>query len=539
MVTARGRWLGDDAMRKPVAVGMAVGRSSRMDAKVAAVKKEVKVGGDFETRGLFCAEEIAELRHRLLAWYDVNHRILPWRKNPHSKRSDRDAGPPPPEDKSDFAYCVWVSEGTLHYELRFSLIVRLELTQENTPSLTLRTLPSVMLQQTRVETVKAYYTRWMEAYPTLTDLAEADLERVNELWAGLGYYRRARFLLEGARHVRDKCGGRMPGEVEELHKIPGIGMYTASAIASIAFGRRAGVVDGNVIRVLSRLRALAGDPRAPANTKLHWRLSNSVVDADRPGCFNQALMELGATVCTPKAPKCGECPARAQCLALRRQEEWGADSEGGPSVTDFPEKVKKKPPRMETIRCCVLVVTSEGRGHFLLIKRPDKGLLAGLWEFPNVPVGAKTEEEGSKPPRGREELVGLLGEILEGGSLEAFTGKGAQKLKEVGSFEHVFSHIKQTTIVDMCSLQVDAKAFGTLSEMQGPRETRLVPVDSKEGVASLSTGVRKAIRLYSGLGKKASVSRKNKKKEGKAEADKSQRRLDQFFGKGARVKDEE
>ena len=124
-VTARGRWLRDDAMRKPVAVGMAVGRSSRMDAKVAAVKKEVKVGGDFETRGLFCAEEIAELRHRLLAWYDVNHRILPWRKNPHSKRSDRDAGHPPPEDKSDFAYCVWVSEGTLHYELRFSLIVRL------------------------------------------------------------------------------------------------------------------------------------------------------------------------------------------------------------------------------------------------------------------------------------------------------------------------------------------------------------------------------------------------------------------------------
>ena len=453
-------------------------------------------------------DEIVEIRSTLLDWYDHNHRVLPWRRNPFSKlkRFEKDSetdAPSQPEEieiencdpraqknntstsssegggagtESQFAYCVWVSE--------------------------------MMLQQTQVKTVKAYYQRWLERYPTVQDLACSDLETVNKLWAGLGYYRRAKFLLEGAKYVCTHHDGHLPSNVQDLLKIPGIGLYTASAIASIAFRRQAGVVDGNVIRVLSRLRALEGDPRRSDNTKLHWKLSNELVDADRPGCFNQSLMELGATICTPKAPQCNSCPLRGNCKALGKAKESSRRMKGSTkpgihvvSVTDYPEKVKKKPPREETIRSCIFVLRRDDNDkdkHFLLVKRPDKGLLAGLWEFPNVPVAEKAASLGKASKlAGRNDLLELLVPLLDKCTVDREID-----LKLLGEFTHVFSHIKQKNIVDY----YEAKVCEDFLHRQILRSARALPKVkfvscSSQEVKELSTGVRKAINLYTKFSK--------------------------------------
>jgi A/G-specific adenine glycosylase len=174
-----------------------------------------------------------------------------------------------------------------------------------------------MLQQTRVDTVRPYFERWMRSYPTIDALADADLDDVLRHWQGLGYYGRARNLHRAARLVRERHDGRLPGDPSALRKLPGIGEYTAGAVASIAFGARAPAVDGNVRRVLARLHGLA-DPGA---AELR-RLATALIPAERPGDFNQALMELGATVCTPRSPACGACPLTDWCRAqaLGRQE---------------------------------------------------------------------------------------------------------------------------------------------------------------------------------------------------------------------------
>jgi A/G-specific adenine glycosylase len=185
----------------------------------------------------------------------------------------------------------------------------------------------IMLQQTRVDTVVAYHTRWMARFPTVSALAAASEDDVNALWSGLGYYRRARLLHKGAKHVCEALGGVMPRTVEGLKQIPGIGPYTAGAIASIAFGVNTPVVDGNVIRVLSRMRALGGSPKSAGLVQACWEVAASLNDPDHPGDFNQALMELGATLCSPKAPRCDMCPVQAQCRAVA--EARGGDALGG------------------------------------------------------------------------------------------------------------------------------------------------------------------------------------------------------------------
>ena len=204
----------------------------------------------------------AEIRRRLLSAYDVGKRDLPWRGE---------------EDP----YRIWVSE--------------------------------VMLQQTRVETVVPYYRAWMDRFPTVEALAEADEDEVLRAWQGFGYYSRARRLREGARVVRERFGGCLPRSSLELRDLPGVGEYTAGAVASIAFGEVVPAVDGNVKRVLARLF----DVPTPSPAELR-ALAADLVDPKRPGDFNQALMELGATVCTPRAPLCGECPLDSICLALER-----------------------------------------------------------------------------------------------------------------------------------------------------------------------------------------------------------------------------
>jgi len=259
----------------------------------------------------------ADLRDALLAHYDRHARPLPW-------RADTDP------------YRVWVSE--------------------------------VMLQQTRVETVVPYYQAWMRRFPTLETLADAPEEAVLKAWEGLGYYRRARNLARGARVVRERFGGRLPADVGDLRSIPGVGEYTAGAVASIAFGRPEPAVDGNVRRVLARLcdrpEPTAGWLRDTAST---------LVCPERPGDFNQALMELGATLCTPRRPACGDCPWSGWCRAR---------AAGTQEARPLPGR--RAPVPLRRIDCVVVVRGANHRSapRLLVRRRSTEGLLGGLWEFP-------------------------------------------------------------------------------------------------------------------------------------------------------------
>lgn len=255
----------------------------------------------------------------LLAWYDMGRRILPWREEPTP-------------------YHVWVSE--------------------------------IMLQQTRVEAVKPYYDRFMRTLPDIQSLAKVEEEKLLKLWEGLGYYNRARNLKKTAGIIVMDYGGRMPGTYEELLKLPGIGSYTAGAIASIAFSRKSPAVDGNVLRILSRLRL---DGRNILDARVKKEIEEEltgVIPEDRPGDFNQALMELGAVVCIPNGTaKCDICPLVHLCMAREAER-----------VAEFPKKEAKKQRSVE--EKTVLVILDEDK--VMLHKRDDKGLLAGMYEFPSM-----------------------------------------------------------------------------------------------------------------------------------------------------------
>jgi len=287
------------------------------------VKVQLGVDNEDEKLRKGCLKAICK---PLLEWYDTNRRILPWREN---------ATP----------YRVWVSE--------------------------------IMLQQTRVEAVKPYFERFMAALPDIDSLAKASEEDLLKLWEGLGYYNRVRNLQKAAIQMIETYDGDMPGEYEELLKLKGIGSYTAGAIASIAFGKRVPAVDGNVLRVVSRYGMRAEDILLPAvKAKLEEELL--AIMPNRPGDFNQAMMEIGAMVCIPNGtPHCEICPLRNGCRAY----EEGRQAE-------YPKKGAKKPRVIE--EKTVLVIRDENKAA--LHKRPAKGLLAGMYELPSMP-GYKTAEE--------------------------------------------------------------------------------------------------------------------------------------------------
>ncbi len=222
----------------------------------------------------------------------------------------------------------------------------------------------VMLQQTRVETVKRYYGRWLKRFPDVEALAAAGEDEVLKAWEGLGYYRRARNLHRAARVVRDREGGALPVEHRHLRALPGIGEYTAGAVASIAFGEVVPAVDGNVRRVLSRLF----DEPDPKGAWLR-ETASALVDPDRPGDWNQAVMELGATVCAPRSARCDACPVARWCAALRAG-----------TVSDRPAS----PARRELRRARLLLGVYHHAGRLLLVRRPRAGLLAGMWAFPET-----------------------------------------------------------------------------------------------------------------------------------------------------------
>ncbi|MBI4521236.1 MAG: A/G-specific adenine glycosylase, partial [Gemmatimonadetes bacterium] len=225
----------------------------------------------------------------------------------------------------------------------------------------------VMLQQTRVETVTPYYRRWLDRFPDLGALADAELDDVLTVWQGLGYYARARNLHRAARLVRERHRGELPRDVAALRALPGVGSYTAGAVASIAFGVPAPAVDGNARRVLARLF----DLEQPSTAVLS-RLAAGLVDPDRPGEFNQALMELGAMICAPRDPECGVCPLRELCAAR-----------AAGTVEQRPgRRPKSRSPEIE-VGVAVLLAPD---CHVLVVRRPPTGLLGGLWEFPGEPL---------------------------------------------------------------------------------------------------------------------------------------------------------
>jgi A/G-specific adenine glycosylase len=263
-----------------------------------------------------------------------------------------------------------------------------------------------MLQQTRVKTVLQYFPRFLRAYPTVGRLAKADLGEVLGAWSGLGYYRRARALHTGAREVVEKYGGELPRDAASLREISGIGPYTAGAIASIAFGRKEPLVDGNVARVLARIFALSCDVRTPAGLREVWALAGELVPKGQPGRHNEALMELGATVCLPGEPRCDICPVHTLCDARARGLE-----------AELPVLKKKKAPR----EVDVFALVSRRGARVLLGRRKEAGLFGGLWEPPMVERGPRETVEAS---------------------LRALLGVEPLELSVIGEQTHVLTHRK-------------------------------------------------------------------------------------------------
>lgn len=296
----------------------------------------------------------------LINWFMEEKRDLPWRQ-------DRDP------------YKIWVSE--------------------------------IMLQQTRVDTVIPYFTRFIEQFPTVKALSEAEEENILKAWEGLGYYSRARNLHSAVKEVQEKYGGKVPEDPKEISSLKGVGPYTAGAILSIAYGKAEPAVDGNVMRVLSRILSIWEDIAKPATRKIFEKAVRQLISHDNPSYFNQALMELGAIVCTPSSPSCLLCPVREHCSAFHE----GVQGE-------LPVKIKNKKQRAVHLAAVVL---QDETGRTLIHKRPENGLLANLWEFPNVEIHLPYRSEG-------EQLQEYIRSEFD---VEMQLGNMA------GTIDHVFSHL--------------------------------------------------------------------------------------------------
>ena len=306
----------------------------------------------------------------LLDWYQINKRSMPWRQT------------------SD-PYKIWISE--------------------------------IMLQQTQVATVIPYYERFLDKFPVVDELAAAPQQTVLKMWEGLGYYSRARNMHKAAQEVVAKYDSRFPGTYKELLNLKGIGPYTAAAVSSIAFDRHRAVVDGNVIRVLSRFFGIRDDVRRSAVKNEIQSIADSIIPENNPGDFNQAVMELGAIVCTPTNPECESCPLSVDCTAYKSAE-----------TDSIPYKSPRKKIPHHTIG--VGLVTN-GSGDLLIALRPDDAMLGGLWEFP----GGKKETSESIEETVERELNEELGVTVE-------VGEKFMDLK------HAYSHFKITLHAYWCTI---------------------------------------------------------------------------------------
>ncbi len=338
---------------------------------------------------------------QLVGWFELVARDLPWRRR-------RDP------------YAVWLSE--------------------------------IMLQQTRVETVVPYFERFLVRFPDVEALAGAEIDEVLKLWSGLGYYRRARVLYATAREVTSRYGGTFPGEAAALRELPGIGAYTAGAIASLAFDKREPLVDGNVARVFARLFGIDDDIRSTAAVKRLWEIAWRLVPEERPGRFNESLMELGATVCTPRDPRCGACPLEALCAARASGR-----------VMELPViEAKKKVP---VVKMVAAVLRSGPR--VLLARRCEGGLFGGLWEPPMVEAASI------------EQARALLSAVGVGAAME---------LREAGKIKHVLSHKELRVTVVAGAISGKTRA---LAKLGAPYEKAawLDPDDAEIGISTLARKV--------------------------------------------------
>jgi A/G-specific adenine glycosylase len=337
----------------------------------------------------------------LLSWYSKNKRPLPWRRT-------RDP------------YRIWISE--------------------------------ILLQQTRVETGLSYYQRFIERFPRLKDLADAPLESVLQVWQGLGYYGRGRNLHRAARTLQDRFDGRIPQDPETLEGLPGIGPYTAAAVASIAFRRDVFTLDGNVKRVLARLYAIRQDPELPVIRRRMEAIGNRLLPRGKAGDFNQAMMELGALVCRPGRPECGRCPVSGTC---RAREQGIAD------------RLPIRRPRARIPIRKRVVAAVRNRGRFFLVRRPPEGLLGGLWELPGIDLSSRETEA-----QGLEKLLFSLNGVLcpkPGSPRNTF------------SVTHTYSHFQEQVLVfsltgDRAGTRFNGKRIQPTGQWIRPGDMGEVPI---------------------------------------------------------------
>jgi len=309
------------------------------------------------------------LAEPLLNWYKDNARRLPWR------------------DHLD-PYVTWISE--------------------------------IMLQQTRVETVIPYFNRWMKRFPTLKSVAKASQQEVLAIWEGLGYYSRARNLHRAAQIVVEEFGGELPQNVKRLRDLPGIGRYTAGAIASIAFGMDEPTLDGNIRRVLARVSNLRIPARSHEGEKRLWEMGAAHLPAGQAAEYNQALMDLGAVICTPRHPQCAQCPLNDICTAFAYSMQ-----------TELPVKLAKSPIPHHIVTAAII----QQDGQVLIAQRPAQGLLGGMWEFPGGKV---------KPGEALETCIKR--EILEE------LGIGIEVAEAFGVYQHAYTHLRITLHAFLCGL---------------------------------------------------------------------------------------
>ena len=328
----------------------------------------------------------SRLASRLLAWYRQQGRSLPWRG-------------------STDPYTVWVSE--------------------------------IMLQQTRVEAVIPYFERWMRQFPTVSDLAKASEQDVLNAWEGLGYYSRARNLHKAAKIVVEQHGGKLPRDLKELRKLPGIGRYTVGAIASIAFNMDEPTLDGNLRRVFARLFDVSEPADFLTGEKLLWGLVAEHLPKGKAGDYNQALMDLGATICLPKIPRCLLCPLMEICQARAN------------GTQDLRPVLKPKKETPHYVHVAGVIVDD---GKVLLSKRPSKGLLGGMWEFPNGRVDREPSKELER-------------------ALEAGYRLKIQRGEALGSVQHAYTHFRVTVHVFRCDLvsipESESLKWVKLPELEG------------------------------------------------------------------------
>lgn len=450
--------------------------------------------------------EIKLIRKKLLSWFNANKRELPWRTIA-SRSTDI-------EDDVR-GYSVWVSE--------------------------------IMLQQTQVATVVGYYNKWMKKWPTIAQLSKAELEDVHKVWSGLGYYSRATRLLEGARKIQE-TSQHFPQTARELQQIlPGVGRYTASAIASIAYNERVGLVDGNVARVLSRLCRIGAAVESKIVTEALWHNANALVDDETPGDFNQAVMELGATVCTPKNPNCSSCPLSDHCLAFEevkqlqeenknklmsiKSENWTSDIEDCISdcklclpkdekyveengVTNYPRKGKKTSQREES--SLVYILQCKTSQKYCLVQRPETGLLANLLEFPSVNLTNWSNDSKMTKSLAIQKLKEYFG----------LTTSTAQ-IESLGNVGHIFSHIRQTYIVykiimvesEYENINIEANKYQKI-EWLSEKELKNSPI---------STAMKKVLKLDNATNSEAVQKSKIQVKRGHDGAIKNQKGIKSFF----------